>query len=130
MSDDTAVKKMPTFLKNTLALAAMGLIGFMGKHVWSTIADLEKANDDLRMEVERLKNSQAQWATLAELHHKVQEMEVNNRIMIWLLEHGKIAEVKKLDDKPLAVPKLDPVSPEDYRKIMEQKYPNEPMRKK
>lgn len=61
---------------------------------------------------------------------KMREYEVHARVMVWLLEHGKIAEVAKIGDKPLAVPKLDWIDPEEFRRMAEQRYPNEQRPKK
>lgn len=141
MSDDE--KKAPAsasaVLKAALALVAMSLLTFFASHLWSVAERLEAAHQETRERLQDLESDKAKWATLADLHNKQTETEVQLEVMrqVWTYEYDReVPQPKrrigpKLPDAPEPVVEdQKPLDPEQYRKMREHQYPNEPSRKK
>jgi len=108
--------------KNALGILSLPVMGFALSTIWHLVMGYGTEIASLKMDVENLKNTNAQWATLAEVQRRQQEMEVPVGIVMWLLEHGKIKETDKPSDVAIKIPRLESVSVEDFRRIQEERF--------
>lgn len=144
MADAERSEKRAAFsLKNLAAMATMGLLGFIGKHAWSSLETLQRQNEEMRERLSELESDRSKWATLSELHNKELQLEADLQVTQRIFEYHfgrKIpppwphAEDPRPSDEPPPPPKPvppppKPVDPEQYREMQQQKYPNEPRKK-
>ncbi len=123
-------KEMSGSVKSVLATVSAGLIAWAASMIWSGFDRIAQSQQAIDSRLRKLEESDAKWGTLAEMDRKLREYEIQAGIVRWLLEHGKFAEVAKPSDVPLRLPKIEAVDPEEYRKIQQQRFPNEPMKGK
>lgn len=108
--------------KAAAVLISLPVLGFMLSTIWHLVMGYGAEIASLKAEVKILQDANAQWATLAEVQHRQQEMEVPVGIVMWLLEHGKIKETDKPSDVAIKIPRLESVSVEDFRRIQEERF--------
>jgi hypothetical protein len=100
---------------------SLPVLGFMASVVWGKVLEYEKEIGKLQLDIERLKDTNAQWSALTSHENSIREMVPQMKVVMWLLEHGKLAEVTKPTDKPLVAPKFDGVSLDEFKKTHEEK---------
>lgn len=135
MADDSEVKekKGPSaggIAKAVIAIFATGIITSACSMIWTTVSEL-------RDKVKELEADKTKWGALTELHNKQVELEIQHEVMRRLFEYewsrkvpGKEPE-KPAVEAPRTVPKPPPIEqkpldPDLYRKMTEQRFPNEP----
>jgi low affinity Fe/Cu permease len=137
MSEDTGMSRRPLWsLKNLLAIFAVSLITFFCNLIWQAYEkqnqqtlDQTKVMQVLAERIKELERAEVQWATLAELTKKQQELETRQEVMrrVWEYEYGrKIPTGTPRDDMPeLPVPNesLRPIDPDQFRHMQQQRYP-------
>lgn len=142
MADAEKPEKRAAFsLKNMAAMATMGLLGFIGKHAWSALVEVQTSNVELRERIKELESDRAKWATLSDLHNKEIQLEADLQVTQRIFEYhfGKKipppwphaesgAPPDPAPPKPVPPPPR-PVDPDQFREMQQQKYPNEPRKK-
>lgn len=158
MSDETEKKGRPfSFLSSVntiLGLMTLTLLGFFGSHLWRTQEKQAGEMEDLRDQVKSIKDDKSKWATLAEVYNRSIEHDKMLAVQAaeiewtkWSLSHqftirveqpsGTESNPNPKPPAPIKPPTPPPakaenpkLSPEELRKVFEQRYPNEPFQKK
>jgi len=132
-------------LKNIAALALVAVIPAFCGWAWNLVSDAYKTLDTLKDRVKTLEddraNNKAVWDAMTQTRNdliKLQiETEVNRRLLEMGLSKHTIESPKTVPDKPATppdpkIPRTEqrPLSPEEYRNMLEQKFPNDPVKKK
>lgn len=138
MVEDSEVKekKGPSaggIAKAVIAIFATGIITSACSMIWTTVSEL-------RDKVKELEADKTKWGALTELHNKQVELEIQHEVMrrIFEYEYGRHVPTKAMPEpnenpvpppKPLPKPpaiEQKPLDPDQYRKMTEQRFPNEP----
>lgn len=146
MSEDTTKTGTPSaasIAKGVMALFAMGLISFFCSQIWNMVDGAHDELIEMNDRVKELEADKSKWATLAELHNRMLQMEAQQQVMerVWEYEYDR--EIPdpttrigprigpRLGPLPADGPELVPIDPEEYKRLQEQKhqYPNEPRKK-
>jgi hypothetical protein len=107
--------------KAVVGLASLPAFGLAGNFVWNSVIEYGKEINNLKTEVEKLKNTNSQWTALADHESRIRQMEPQMGIVMWLLEHGKIKEVEKTTDVPLRIPRLEAINVDDFKKYHDER---------
>lgn len=146
MGDEDTTKKsgggVSAFTK-LMATFGTALIMFFSGLVWRSYEKTNEALDTLTKRLEKLEEDKSKWGTLTELHNKLVVVDREVYRMQGIFDYAAAVEkgVPKpaQDLKPLEPQKPAPVlkppselfrDPDEYRKIQEQKFPNQQQQKK
>lgn len=123
MPDEKPKKFLPSNWKAIVGLyGGLPVLGFAISTMWHLVMGYGAEITKLQADVKILQDTNAQWATLAEVHKRQQEMEIPIGVVMWLLEHGKIKETEKPTDIAIKIPRLEPINVEDFRRLQEERF--------
>lgn len=114
--------KLPIRYYVAAIVGLFSVISWGVSYIWN--ASIENGNkiSELKEKVKSLEDTtRSQWSALTEHENRIRQTELQCSVVMWLLEHGKIKEVEKVTDTPLRVPRLEFISPEDFKKLHEEK---------
>lgn len=141
---ETGVKRKGAVLKAILAPLLVGTVGFAAKGVMQEYSSYHEDREATRRRLESLENDRSKWATLAELHNKVEALGDKSAVnandiqwVKWVLRHRpdaagsavgappKTPAVELPPDLPPMPPPQQmqkPVDPDRFRELQQRKY--------